>query len=304
MYKRSCSNQGMTLVELIISLTIALVVITAASFIFHLANKSYLQTQARWQAHQKIRTVGLYMDKQISKANAFTINYDTSISPGSNDFDIYIRNYDPVGDIMFRNSSQTGCLATGSFTLSFSNTTSVNGSNKAFSNVLFYEMAAQSTAGNEILRIKASARTKNAIPDRIPNPASITGTRVRVSSVNPVVPPPSLPNLGGCFIATAAYGSIMAPQVELLRQFRDEFLLTTGPGVSFVEWYYRNSPPLAEKIKHNEKLRFATQVLLLPVIAMAYLSIHYDGLLTGCFLLICLLLFRHWFPRYHKTHNI
>jgi subtilisin family serine protease len=43
---------------------------------------------------------------------------------------------------------------------------------------------------------------------------------------------------GGCFIATAAYGSVMHPYVEKLRQFRDRHLLTNGIGKRFVEAYY------------------------------------------------------------------
>jgi len=43
---------------------------------------------------------------------------------------------------------------------------------------------------------------------------------------------------GGCFVATAAFGSPMARQVQWLRAFRDRILLSTGVGRGFVNWYY------------------------------------------------------------------
>ncbi len=42
---------------------------------------------------------------------------------------------------------------------------------------------------------------------------------------------------GGCFIATAAYGSLLEPHVRILCKFRDRYLLTNGPGKTFVKYY-------------------------------------------------------------------
>ena len=48
---------------------------------------------------------------------------------------------------------------------------------------------------------------------------------------------------GGCFIATASYGSSMDSHVMLLEKFRDRFLLTNPVGEEFVKLYYAFSPP-------------------------------------------------------------
>jgi hypothetical protein len=71
---------------------------------------------------------------------------------------------------------------------------------------------------------------------------------------------------GACFIATAAFGNYGAPEVILLRKFRDRFLLTNVPGRLFVDVYYRLSPSLAGFISQYDSLRSATRLALKPLI--------------------------------------
>ena len=71
---------------------------------------------------------------------------------------------------------------------------------------------------------------------------------------------------GGCFVATAAYGSYLHSDVELLRNFRDSYLLTNEPGRELVALYYQYSPPIADTIARHEWLQFFVRVLLTPIV--------------------------------------
>ena len=74
-----------------------------------------------------------------------------------------------------------------------------------------------------------------------------------------------------CFIATAAYGSVLEPHVVALRQFRDQYLERTALGRAFIRLYYRHSPPVAAVIAQHEWLRFLVRMLLTPlVLAIAF----------------------------------
>lgn len=90
---------------------------------------------------------------------------------------------------------------------------------------------------------------------------------------------------GGCFIATAAYGSYLHPKVALLRAFRDRQLMTNPPGRLFVALYYRVSPPFAELIARHEVLRGMARLALTPVLfAVEHLRVAL--LLLGATLLL------------------
>ncbi|MFT5729012.1 MAG: putative delta-60 repeat protein [Desulforhopalus sp.] len=72
-----------------------------------------------------------------------------------------------------------------------------------------------------------------------------------------------------CFIATAAYGSILEKHVVLLRQFRDDYLLTNSIGQRFVALYYHFSPPIADKIRENATLQTIARIALFPAVLLA-----------------------------------
>ena len=76
---------------------------------------------------------------------------------------------------------------------------------------------------------------------------------------------------GGCLIATATYGSELAPQVQQLRELRDNSLLQTELGTSFMagfnQFYYSFSPQIADWERENPVFKEAVKITLTPMIS-------------------------------------
>ena len=75
---------------------------------------------------------------------------------------------------------------------------------------------------------------------------------------------------GGCLIATAAFGSEMAPQVQFLREIRDNTVMTTQSGTAFMtgfnQFYYSFSPAVADFERENPVFKEAVKVTLTPML--------------------------------------
>ena len=76
-----------------------------------------------------------------------------------------------------------------------------------------------------------------------------------------------------CFIATAAYGTDTAQEINILREFRDKILLQNSLGAQFVSFYYKNSPPIAGFIAQHNVLRvIVREGFVDPIVAILDLS--------------------------------
>ena len=74
---------------------------------------------------------------------------------------------------------------------------------------------------------------------------------------------------GGCFIATAAYGSPASSEIRVLRRFRDKVLSRSASGRWLVQGYYSLSPPIARYITYRPALRRIVRALLAPLVWIA-----------------------------------
>jgi hypothetical protein len=76
---------------------------------------------------------------------------------------------------------------------------------------------------------------------------------------------------GGCLIATAAYGSEMSPQVQLLREIRDNQLMNTESGTAFMSTfnnvYYSFSPAIADMERENPMFKEVVKLGLTPMLS-------------------------------------
>jgi hypothetical protein len=77
-----------------------------------------------------------------------------------------------------------------------------------------------------------------------------------------------------CFVATAAYGTPMAEEIQILREFRDEYLLTNPLGQALVDIYYRVSPPTAEFIVEHPSLKPMVRAGLFPAVAVSAFAVN------------------------------
>ena len=113
---------------------------------------------------------------------------------------------------------------------------------------------------------------------------SLDGTYSGIVAAAPAAPDGG--GSGGCFIATAAYGSLMEPHVKILRDFRDRFLLGNKAGKSFVRLYYTYSPSIADSIAKHDNLRMVVRIGLLPVVGISWIALKIGPVSTVALMLL------------------
>ena len=93
----------------------------------------------------------------------------------------------------------------------------------------------------------------------------------------------------GCLIATATYGSELAPQVQLLREIRDNVLFSTGSGTTFMagfnEFYYSFSPTVADWERQSPLFKEVVKTTITPMLStmsiLNYANIHSEQQMLG-----------------------
>jgi hypothetical protein len=115
-----------------------------------------------------------------------------------------------------------------------------------------------------------SEPTSTPTPSQTPTPSPTS-----IPTPEPTSTPTSRPNYG-CIIATAAYGSELAPEVAYMRHVRDNMIGSTWAGRILLEgwgaFYYSWSPTIAAFMANSEELQVAFRILLVPLVATVHLT--------------------------------
>lgn len=85
---------------------------------------------------------------------------------------------------------------------------------------------------------------------------------------------------GGCFIATAAFGSTMDRHVQILCELRERRLATNPIGRSIIRAYYRFSPPFAHYLNDHPFAKALVRYTLIPITTLAFVSLSINPLMA------------------------
>jgi hypothetical protein len=104
-----------------------------------------------------------------------------------------------------------------------------------------------------------------------------------------IEPSPAIDGNGGCLIATATFGSELSPQVQQLRELRDNVVLKTKSGVAFMnafnQFYYSFSPAISDIERNNiifkEMVRFTITPLISSLSILNYVDIDSEEEMLG-----------------------
>lgn len=228
-----------------------------------------------------------------AKVHFKSVTTDTTFPTSENSIGIqYVRFYfakDAAGgfadiDTTSTNYFQASVIDTAGNLSSYFHTGLVNDS------IYYYRAALVDYAGN-IGYITPSTDDGSTVPndnDHVAQPGVVVG----LLSKNP-----------GCFVATAAFGSPMARQVQILRDFRDQILLKSKSGQKFVSWYYDKGPYWAGIIEKHDDLRALVRLLLWPLILFGYLAVKL-GAANASMLFAILVLFPFLVIRFKNTSKV
>ncbi len=265
------SQKGFTLIEIIVTLVLVGILAALGGMGIVQAVKGYITVKENSAITQKAQLAMSRINREIVEMIRIT-------SPGANATVIPLTT--PTGEKMIGLDNSAIKIAFDGATLSTGDILIDNVENLTFT---YYQGSTESTTwavGND----RALSGVKVFLEIRHPQGQTLTFG-------GPLIYPRNNGNLGGevvsgvssedidpswptdirvCFVATAAYGDAGHPMVQVLRDFRDKYLLSFEAGRWFVKKYYQYGPAAAQIIENRPVAMWAVRCLLAPFVAFAF----------------------------------
>lgn len=131
--------------------------------------------------------------------------------------------------------------------------------------------------------VESVASTSEPVPEPEPQPTCGKGTELVDGTCQVIkTEKTSESKGGGCLIATAAYGTELAPQVQFLREVRDNTVMSTSSGMAFMsgfnQIYYSFSPTIADLEREHPLFQEAVRAFITPMIStLSIMTLAEDG---------------------------
>lgn len=173
-------------------------------------------------------------------------------------------------------------------------------------NIILIRTVQTDAEGNLALKFKIPSSAKAGTFDIVAN-TEVDGQQVTksttISTSEAYAQQPESQKGGGCLIATATYGSEFAPQVQKIRELRDNILLKTNAGTKFIDgfnqMYYSFSPIISDWERQNPTFKEAVKLTITPLIAtlslLQYVEIDSEEEMLGYGIGIIILNFGMYF---------
>ncbi|MBN2558747.1 MAG: prepilin-type N-terminal cleavage/methylation domain-containing protein [Clostridia bacterium] len=281
------SKKGFSVVELIVALALLLIALGLGYNLLFFARSSFDRSEERWMEQNEVVAVSNAIYDSLNEAYYVEIVSGHDNIPTGLDFygAFYVNDEGhTIYEYFDGDSTTTADLPGENLTLTFNTEKyTINEVDYTYNDLL------RMTVVSDVLDYTLDTRIHldNMNRDRSIEGGIDTGDVVvfQTKAIVETIPGDLYDSM--CFVATAAYESPMNPSVRLLRRFRDEYLLETNLGSKFVDFYYRNSPPVAAAISKSPVLRFMARAALYPVVGLVSLimnPLHLACTLAGIFI--------------------
>lgn len=218
-------------------------------------SSSQMQTSTTSTTHIATSTTSTTGTTTIITSTTLTTGATTAITTGSSQTGIATT---PTTATQTTTKSSTGNASSSTVHTDLTTSTTTSVTSSAITQTVSGSTSYQTTQTTSTLSSSSSAITNQ-----------ITETRTGITTI-------PLPPMR-CIIATAAFGSELSPEIQFLRTFRDEIVMSTFGGRTFITVfnaaYYSFSPPIAGLIMNYPLVAHVVRVFLYPLIATLHLTV-------------------------------